>query len=163
MNTEMNQKKINYKMLILYIVFALVAGGIGALLGGNMNDFQNVNKPSFSPPAILFPIVWTILYVLMGISSYLVCANNTDPKFKKRACTAYILQLVVNVLWSLFFFRFEWYLFSFVWIILLIALVIYMIIKFYKIKPIAGYLQIPYLLWITFASVLTYSIYMLNK
>jgi len=84
MNTKMNQKKINWKMLILYIVGALAAGGIGALLGGNMDTFNEINKPSFTPPAIVFPIVWTILYILMGISSYLVCANNTDKNLKKK-------------------------------------------------------------------------------
>lgn len=162
MDTTMNQKKINWKMLILYIVFALVAGGIGALLGGNMDNFEEVNKPWFSPPAIVFPIVWTILFVLMGISSYLVCANNTDKKFKKRACFIYLLQLTVNVLWSLFFFRLRWYFFSFIWVLLLLLFIIFMIVKFYKIKPLAGYLQIPYLIWTTFAAILTYSIYTLN-
>lgn len=162
MDTTMNQKKINLKMLILYIVFALVAGGIGALLGGNMDNFEEVNKPWFSPPAIVFPIVWTILFVLMGISSYLVCANNTDKKFKKRACFIYLLQLTVNVLWSLFFFRLRWYFFSFIWVLLLLLFIIFMIVKFYKIKPLAGYLQIPYLIWTTFAAILTYSIYTLN-
>lgn len=162
MDMKMNQKNMNYKMLALFIVFALIAGGIGALLGGNMESFKNINKPSFSPPAIVFPIVWTILYILMGISSYLVCANKTDKKFKKRACFIYLLQLTVNVLWSLFFFRFNWYLFSFVWVVLLAILIIFMIIKFYKIKPLAGYLQIPYLLWTVFASILTYAIYTLN-
>ena len=162
MDTTMNQKKINWKMLILYIVFALVAGGIGALLGGNMEEFENVNKPWFSPPAIVFPIVWTVLYVLMGISSYLVCANKTDKKFKKRACFIYLLQLTVNVLWSLFFFRLRWYFFSFVWAVLLTLSVLLMVIKFHKIKPLAAYLQIPYLLWTVFASILTYAIYTLN-
>lgn len=162
MDTTMNQKKINWKMLILYIVFALVAGGIGALLGGNMDNFEEVNKPWFSPPAIVFPIVWTILFVLMGISSYLVCANNTDKKFKKRACFIYLLQLTVNVLWSLFFFKLRWYFFSFIWVLLLLLFIIFMIVKFYKIKPLAGYLQIPYLIWTTFAAILTYSIYTLN-
>lgn len=162
MDTKMNQKKINWKMLILYIVFALVAGGIGALLGGSMKDFEQVNQPSFAPPPIVFPIVWTILYVLMGISSYLICANKTDKKFKTRACAIYLLQLTVNVLWSLFFFRLKWYFFSFIWVLLLLLFIIVMIVKFYKIKPLAAYLQIPYLIWTTFASILTYSIYTLN-
>ena len=162
MNTEMNQKKINWKMLILYILGALAAGGVGALLGGNMDAFEEINKPALTPPAIVFPIVWTILFVLMGISSYLVCANNTDKKFKKRACFIYLLQLTVNVLWSLFFFKLRWYFFSFIWVLLLLLFIIFMIVKFYKIKPLAGYLQIPYLIWTTFAAILTYSIYTLN-
>ena len=136
--------------------------GLGALLGGSMDDFETVNKPSFSPPGFLFPIVWTILYILMGISSYLVCVNKTDKKFVDRACVIYVLQLIVNVLWTPIFFRFKLYFVAFLWILLLIALVVFMIIKFYKIKPLAGLLQVPYLLWLIFASILNFSIFMLN-
>ena len=163
MNKEMNQKNINYKMLILYILFALVAGGIGAFLGGDMKDFENVIKPNFSPPGIIFPIVWTILYILMGISSYLVCCNKTDKKFIKNACSIYILQLLVNVLWSPIFFRFNLYFIAFIWILLLIFLVINMIITFYKIKPLAAILQLPYFFWLIFAAILNFSIFILNK
>ncbi len=163
MNREINQKSIDYKLLILFIFLALVAGGIGALLGGNMNDFENIAKPRFSPPAIVFPIAWTILYILMGISSYLVCVNKTDNKFVSSACKSYIIQLIVNVLWTPIFFRFKLYFIAFIWILLLIGLVINMIIKFYKIKPLAGILQLPYLFWLIFASFLNLSIYMLNK
>ena len=127
-----------------------------------MNDFATINKPWFSPPAIVFPIAWTALYILMGISTYLVCENKTDKKFKKRACFIYLAQLLVNVLWTPLFFRFKLYLLSFFWILLLIILVGIMIIKFYKIKPLAGYLQIPYILWLIFASILNFSIYLLN-
>ena len=158
----MNKDKFNYKILILFIVFALIAGGIGALLGGDMKNFDSLQKPAFTPPPILFPIVWTILYILMGISSYLVCYNNTDTKFKTTACTLYIVQLIVNSLWTLFFFRLKMLLFSFIWLILLLVLVIIMTVKFYKIKPLAAYLQIPYILWLIFAAILNFSIYILN-
>jgi len=158
----MEMKKIDYKMLLLYIGFALCAGIIGSLLGGDMSFFSKLNKPMFALPAYIFPIAWTILYILMGISSYMICANKTDKKFKKRACLIYVAQLLVNSLWTLFFFRLRWYLFAFIWLILLIFLVIVMIIKFYKIKPISAYIQIPYILWLLFASVLNYSIYYLN-
>ena len=109
MNKEMNQKNVNYKMLILFIVIALIAGGIGALIGGDMKNFNDVIKPNFTPPAIIFPIAWTILYILMGISSYLICCNKTDKKFINDACKSYILQLIVNVLWTPIFFRFNMY------------------------------------------------------
>lgn len=155
-------KSIDYKSLAYNIGFALLAGGIGALLGGKMNEFSTINKPWFTPPAIIFPIFWTILYILMGLSTYLVCENKTDKKFKKIACFIYLIQLLVNVLWTPLFFRFKLYLLSFFWILLLIFLVAIMIIKFYKIKPISGYLQIPYILWLIFASILNFSIYMLN-
>ena len=158
----LNQEKVNYKMLILFIGFALTAGFLGSLLGGNMASFKNLKKPFFTPPSIAFPIIWTMLYILMGISSYLICCNKTDKKFKKRACFFYLIQLLVNTLWSLFFFRFGWFLFAFFWLLLLIALVIVMIIKFYKLKPLAAYLQIPYLLWLVIASILNISIVILN-
>ena len=163
MDNNLNQKKVNYKMLILFIGLALLAGGIGALLGGKMDDFETLNKPPFSPPAILFPIVWTILYILMGISSYLICSNKTDQKFKNKASFVYILQLIVNSLWSLFFFRLNMLLFALIWLLFLIVLVIIMIVKFYNIKPLAAYLQIPYILWLLFAAVLNFSIYLLNR
>ena len=159
---DAQDKKTDIKSLVLNIAFALVAGGIGALLGGKMNDFATINKSWFSPPAIVFPIAWTALYILMGISTYLVCENKTDKKFKKRACFIYLAQLLVNVLWTPLFFRLKLYLLSFFWILLLIILVGIMIIKFYKIKPLAGYLQIPYILWLIFASILNFSIYLLN-
>lgn len=132
-------------------------------LDGNMDNFDTLNKPKSTPPAILFPIVWTILYILMGISSYLIYCNKTDQKFKNRACFVYIIQLIVNSLWTLFFFRLNMILFAFIWLLLLILLVIIMIIKFYNIKPIAAYLQIPYILWLLFAAVLNFSIYLLNR
>lgn len=151
--------KINYKLLIINILIPLAVGIIGNLLG-NPNTYSIINKPSFSPPAILFPIVWTILYTLMGISSYIIMISNDTNK--NKAYLVYIIQLIVNGLWSLFFFRFKLYLFSFFWIILLISLVVIMIYKFYKINKLSAYLQIPYLVWLIFASILNLSIYILN-
>ena len=116
-------------------------------------------KPVLSPPDWLFPVAWTILYVLMGISSYLIYR---DDGIDSEALGVYKLQLFVNLMWSIIFFVFKFYLVSFVWILILDALVIYMIIKFYKINKMASYLQIPYLLWILFASYLTLGVYLLN-
>ena len=149
-------------MLILFIGFALAAGFLGSLLGGNMTSFKTLKKPFFTTPPIAFPIIWTILYILMGVSSYLVCCNKTDKKFKRRACFIYLTQLLVNMLWSLFFFRFSWLFFAFLWLLLLVTLVIVMIIKFYKLKPLAAYMQIPYLLWLVVAGILNISIVILN-
>ena len=152
-------KKINYKLLIFNILLPLIIGFIGSLLGG-FNNFDLINKPSFAPPKILFPIVWTILYILMGISAYIISISNDENK--KKAYIIYLIQLVVNSLWSLFFFRFKWYLFSFMWILLLIGLVIVTIDNFKIVSKLSAYLQIPYLLWLIFASVLNLSIYLLN-
>lgn len=153
---------IKLKPLIISLAIPLILGIIGSLLGGNFSDYTEMNRPVFSPPAFLFPVVWTILYILMGISSYLIYTSDTNEKEKNSALSIYLIQLILNSLWSLIFFRFNLYLFAFIWIILIIIAVIIMIYKFVKIKPIAGYLQIPYLLWLIFASILNYNIYLLN-
>lgn len=131
----------------------------GSFIGGNQEIYKNIKAPKFAPPGILFPIVWTILYVLMGISAYKI---SNEPN-NKQALKIYYIQLVINALWPLFFFRLNWFLFSFLWIILLIVTVIYMIYLFYKLNKKASILQIPYLLWLIFASLLNFSIYYLNK
>ena len=142
------------------ILVPLLVGGLVGLVTSNYIDTNNLIQPSFAPPGILFPIVWTILYTLMGVSYGILKSNSlTNEKIN----TIYYLQLFVNALWSFFFFVFEWRLFSFFWILLLIALVILMIKEFYGKNKVAGLLQIPYLLWITFASVLNLSIYLLNR
>ena len=151
-------KKI--KVLIISIIIPILVGVIGNLLGNADMGFDLVKKPSFNPPGIIFPIVWTILYILMGISSYIVYTS--DSKYKNSALRIYALQLIVNMLWTFFFFNLKWYLFSFLWIILLIVLVIIMIYRFIKINKLSGYIQIPYLLWLIFASILNFSIFILN-
>lgn len=153
---------INLKTLIFSLTIPLLLGFIGSLLGGNYSDYTAINRPTFSPPAVLFPIVWTILYILMGICSYLIYTSDSIKKEKNSALSIYLIQLILNSLWSLIFFRFNLYLFAFIWIIFIIIAVIVMIYKFIKIKPIAGYLQIPYLLWLFFASILNYNIFLLN-
>ncbi|MBQ2916647.1 MAG: tryptophan-rich sensory protein [Clostridia bacterium] len=141
------------------ILVPLLIGGLVGFLTSGYIDYNSLIQPSFAPPSILFPIVWTILYTLMGVSYGILKSNSlTDDKIN----IIYYSQLFVNALWSFFFFVFQWRLFSFLWILLLIGLVILMIIEFYKKNKIAGLLQIPYLLWISFASVLNLSIYLLN-
>jgi len=136
----------------------LVGAAVGLLISGFMN-YGAFAKPPLSPPAILFPIVWTILYTLMGVSyGRLQVKVLTDD----NVTLVYYLQLFVNALWSIFFFIFDWYLFSFFWILLLIALVVIMIIQFYQKDKIAGLLQIPYLLWLCFAAYLNLGVYLLN-
>lgn len=142
------------------ILVALLIGGIVGFITSSYMDYPMLVQPNFAPPAILFPIVWTILYTLMGVSYGILKTNSiTDDKTNK----IYYYQLFVNALWSFFFFVFKWRLFSFFWILLLIVLVILMIIEFYKKNKVAGLLQIPYLLWIIFASFLNLSIYLLNR
>ena len=122
-------------------------------------DYNSLQKPPLAPPSILFPIVWTILYTLMGISyGRLKSKELTDDKVNM----IYYLQLAINLLWSFIFFVFKWRLVAFLWIILLDIAVIIMIIRFYPKDKIAGVLQIPYLLWSLFATYLTLGIYLLN-
>lgn len=152
----MNKNVWTYIKAIL--VPLIVGGVVGIVISGSM-DYNSLEKPFLAPPAIVFPIVWTIIYILMGISyGRLKVKELTDEKID----FIYYTQLVINALWSIFFFVFKWRLFSFFWILLLIVFVIWMIIEFYKKDKIAGLLQIPYLLWILFASYLNLAFYILN-
>ena len=145
--------------LFISILIPLAIGILSALLSGDMSD-SAFNKPPLNPPSYIFPIVWTILYILMGISSYIIYFSNNQNKDK--AIKSYAIQLFFNFFWSIIFFRFSQYLIAFIWLIILIAFIIRMIYQFYKIKPLAAYLQIPYLLWCLFAAYLNFMIYLLN-
>ena len=138
-------KPQNRSSLIIAILIPLAVGSLSALISGNMALYSTINKPAFSPPSIVFPIVWTILYVLMGISSYIIYSS--DSADKTKALKIYALQLFFNFCWSILFFRYNLYLLSFLWLVILIVLICIMIKDFYKINPAAAYLQIPYLLW----------------
>ena len=152
--------KINIRKLFISILIPVVLGGFVGLLTSAGNNYNDLIQPVFAPPGVLFPIVWTILYMLMGISSYIILESNNYNS--GEALTIYIIQLIVNLLWSFIFFVFNWYFIAFLWILLLIFLVIIMIKKFYSISKISGIIQIPYLLWLIFAAVLNFSIFILN-
>ena len=141
------------KKLIKNILIPVIMGGIVGLIINPFMNYQNLNKPPLSPPGITFPIVWTILYIIMGYSFY---KQNEENK------TIYYTQLIVNGLWSIFFFVFKWYLLSFLWIILLVILVLIMIKRFYEINKLSGLLNIPYLIWLLFAAYLSFGVYLLN-
>jgi tryptophan-rich sensory protein len=156
--------KVNKRLLFICIAIPLIVGGVSALLTQNrMEVFESVAQPPFSPPAWLFPVVWTILYVLMGISSYLILTSDTSREEKDQAIRLYAYQLLVNFLWPTFFFNFKWYFFSILWLILLWVLVFLMIRKFLSINRVAGYINIPYLVWLTFALYLNIGIWWLNR
>lgn len=153
--------KINKGLLFICIAIPLIVGTAAALLTRNsMEVFAYVDKPPFAPPAWLFPLAWTILYTLMGISSYLITTSNVHKQ--EKALRLYFYQLIVNFLWPTFFFQFGWYLFSFLWLLLLWVLVLLMILRFREINSWAAVLNIPYLLWVTFAGYLTFGIWLLN-
>ena len=125
-----------------------------------MSSYTALNKPAFSPPGYIFPIVWTILYILMGISSYIVYSSNSPNKAK--ALLIYGIQLFFNFCWSILFFGFNLYLLAFIWLIALIFIIIIMIREFYAVTPLAAYLQIPYLIWCIFAAYLNLFLFIMN-
>ena len=151
--------KKNISTYVKSILIPLLVGILVSLITSSSMEYSNFIKPSFAPPNVLFPIVWTIIYILMGVSYGILKSRSlTNDKID----SIYYFQLFVNAMWSIFFFNFEWRLFSFFWIILLILLVILMIKDFYEKNKVAGLLQIPYLIWLLFASILNLSIYLLN-
>lgn len=145
-----------------YIAGTLGVGGLSALLSrGGMEVFSHLKKPAFAPPGWVFPAVWTLLYVLMAISAAMIAGEKTKPS--RDALFTYWAQLFVNFWWSIFFFAWGLRLTAFFWLLLLLALAAAMAVRFGKIRPIAGKLNIPYLLWLVFAGVLNISVYILNK
>lgn len=144
---------------IFYIFFPLIIGiTVSILTQGNFN-IQDLNQPPLSPPGILFPIVWTILYILIGISYYLYKKNTYT---EKTEIILYYTQLLVNALWTIIFFTLKLRFFSIIWTLILVILIYTLITLFLqKYKP-SAYLLIPYLIWCIFATYLTVGIYLLN-
>lgn len=152
---------VNFRSLILNLLISLGTGILSAIVTkSSMDIYKNLNLPKLAPPPILFPIVWTILFTLMGISAYIIYETNSETK--KSALKIYLIQLVINFIWPILFFNLKLYLFSFIWIISLWILIIAMIAKFRTTSKTAAYLQVPYLIWVTFASYLNFMIYYLN-
>ncbi len=151
------------KSYLIGIVIPVAVGLLSAFLTkDNMNIYDSITRPNLAPPALLFPIAWSILYVLMGISSTMIYRSDADKNSKRRSLLIYGAQLAVNFFWSIIFFNQEAFLFSFIWLLLLLGLIIAMIINFKKINKTAAFLQIPYLIWVTFAGYLNLMIYILN-
>lgn len=151
---------IKWKIYAKAILIPVITGGMIGLLIVNFMDYSALKKPPLAPPSILFPIVWTFLYILMGIS-YGIIKSKSQMTSQIRG--TYYLQLFVNAIWSILFFVLKWRLLAFFWIILLIIGITIMIIQMYQKNKKAGLLQIPYLLWTLFASYLNLAIYIINK
>lgn len=141
--------------IAFYILTPIVVGIIIGIITMPFNNYDELVNPPLSPPAIVFPIVWTILYTLMGISAYLVAKNGGN-------LLIYYVQLAFNASWSIVYFVFKLRLLAFIIILILLGLIIAMIIKFYEVNKLSAYLQIPYLLWVAFASYLNLGVYLLN-
>jgi translocator protein len=163
-NNKNINSKINYIQLALCIALCVGIGFVSGQLTDTTSDwFLNLEKPSFYPPGYLFGIVWTILYIMMGISLYLILQKTKEQKIKDK--TPFILfgaQLLLNFFWTLIFFGLENIVFALIEIIAMWVLILLTIFSFKKYSKTAAYLLIPYLLWVTFATFLTLSIYLLN-
>lgn len=147
-----------------YVVSVAISLGVGLLssflIRDNVNIYDVINKPPLSPPSWLFPVVWSVLFVLMGISAAIIYKIGDDRS--TEALYIYAFSLGVNFLWSIFFFNLQIFAFSFVWILLLWASILVTILYYFKIDRTAALLQIPYFLWVTFAAYLNLMIYILN-
>lgn len=159
---QINRDEIQWKKLLVCIAVPLVVGALSAFFSGGMGDFERVNQPPLSPPGWLFPVVWTILYTLMGIASYLVLVSDESNLMKGNALAVYGVQLVFNFFWSIIFFRYECYWCAFVWLLLLELFIILTALLFWKIDTRAAYLLIPYIVWVAFAGYLNLGIAILN-
>ncbi len=156
--------KINWKALIICLAIPLGVGGLSSLLTmSSMGVYDTFQKPPLSPPGWLFPVVWTILYLLMGYASYLVWMAKAKASLKQEALTLYGVQLALNFLWPLIFFRAQALLAAF-GVLIMLWVVIYLTIRaFAKVRLLAADLLIPYLLWVSFAGYLNLGIYLLNR
>ena len=156
-------KKHSKVDLLIWIVAAETVGALSAMITGSFSDFFDTHtKPPLMPPAWVFPIVWVILYALMGLSAYLIYASDKDNINRSCALTTYWAQLAVNFSWSIIFFRFQALWAAFIVILVLLGLIIYMILQFRKINKLAAYLNIPYMAWVAFASYLNLATAILN-
>lgn len=153
------------KTYAIAIAIPLAVGILSALLTmNNMNIYTELDSPPLSPPSWLFPIVWTILYVLMGVSSGLVWQNReVNPRKADEGLLFYSMSLVFNFFWSIIFFNLRQFLVAFVWLLVLLYLIIRTILSYRKVLPTAAYLQIPYSVWVTFAGYLNLGIWILNR
>lgn len=157
------KKKADIKLLAKCIAIPLLVGVVATFIsGGGMKTFESMNKPPFAPPAWVFPVVWTILYIFMGISSYWIMTSGAKEEEIYKAMSLYWYQLAVNFLWPTFFFNFGWYLFSFLWLVLLWVLVLAMILRFWRIDRRAAWINVPYLIWLVFAGYLNAGIWWLS-
>ena len=155
-------KKI--KPYIIALLIPLAVGGLSAFLTkDNISLYRDVVTPPLSPPSFLFPLVWTILYILMGVSSLMIYkARSVSIKQRASALSTYASSLIINFAWSIIFFNFRAFFLAFVWLVLLFYLIIRTILEYKEIEKRAAYLQIPYAVWVAFAGYLSFSIWLLN-
>lgn len=150
-------------LLVLCVAGVLTVGFVsGYSTASSINGwYATINKPSFNPPNFLFGPVWTLLYALMGVSLFLILRCESSPA-RRNGLIVFSVQLVLNFFWSLIFFRYQLTGWALIEIILMWTAILAMIVLFVRVKPIAGWIQIPYILWVSFATLLNAAIYHLN-
>lgn len=151
--------------LVICVVTCLAAGAIGSIFTRQaiLTWYAALEKPAFTPPNWLFAPVWTLLYILMGVAAFLVWRKGWENRQVRIALIIFLIQLVLNVLWSVVFFGLESPLYGLIVIVVLWVGILFATLSFYRISRIAGVLMLPYLLWVTFAAVLNESIWLLNR
>ena len=154
--------KTNQKKLIICLAIPLAVGGLAALLSGGMRTYHTLNQPPLSPPGWVFPVVWSILYLLMGYASYRILISDADPDAIRKALTFYFIQLALNFLWPLVFFGLQQYFVAFILLLVLWVFIYLTMYSFGKNDDTAQNLLIPYLLWVTFAGYLNLGVALLN-
>ncbi len=155
---------IKWSKLILCIAIPIFIGALSShLTQDSAIVYELIEKPPLSPPPQIFGPVWTVLYVLMGVASYLVLETKHPRSKVKNAITFYAVSLLLNFLWPIVFFNLEMYLVALILILVLLIVVLMTTVTFYEIKPLAGLLMIPYILWLAFATYLNWGIYLLNR
>ena len=153
--------KAHWKAFIAALAIPLAAGGFSAWLSGDMGSFDTLQKPPLSPPAIVFPIVWAVLYALMGVSAARIWM--APPSGDRRlGLRLFAGQLAFNFFWSIIFFDLQWFGFALVWLVALWALIAAMVLVFYRVELLAARLQLPYLVWVAFAGYLNAGVWLLN-
>ena len=159
MSAQMEKRPSSLFNLFFFVVTTLLIGFVGGLIGGS-GGYAALEAPPLAPPGWVFPVVWTALYILMAVAAWLVYESRDEDRI--GAIRLYYFQFIVNALWTLFFFRLSWRLFALLWLLLLIALVVLTFLRFRAIRPLAGWLLIPYLAWCIFAAYLNLGFYLLN-
>lgn len=153
-----------FRKIFPYVFSVLISVGTGGfsafLTKDSMSIYSDINRPSLSPPGEIFPVIWSILFVLMGIAAAIVWCSN--GRTLNSALLLYGVQLVFNFCWSIIFFNFREYFIAFIWLLILLVLIAITAVKFYKISRSAGMLMLPYFLWVCFAGYLNFMIWRLN-
>lgn len=148
---------------ILLVVTPLLIGICASILTRDMMlEYGNLNKPFLAPPTILFPIAWTILYLLMGIGAALIYSKEEYSHYRSTGLTLHIAQLILNFFWSIIFFNLGQYVFAFIWLVILWLVVLSMLMNYKSVSKTAFFLNIPYIVWLTFAGYLNLAVAILN-